>query len=279
MTTVCHYSIVRFQPFVETGEFANVGVVLFAPAARYFGFKLLVNRHARVTNFFEQLDAKVFRLSMRTFRDELQRVAEMLKPLGTDRRLKALDKDGALALWQEVIKPRETMIRFSESRVVLAHDAKAKLQELYGFYVERNFATREYQEQVLERGLRGWLREADLQNRFFPARVGNDEYHAQFPFVELDGERPTKIIKPLNLGYTEASRIIDHGGQWTVRVNALRRRNLLPARVLFAVDGPSDATARGKARQEVVAELEDLGVVVAPYTERQAILEFARSTG
>jgi len=107
--TACHYAIVRFLPFVETGEFANVGIVLFAPKARYFGFKLLMNRYARVTNFFEQLDAKVFRAAMRTFREELARIDEMLKRLGTDRRLKGLDHDNALALWNEVIKPRETM--------------------------------------------------------------------------------------------------------------------------------------------------------------------------
>lgn len=30
MTTACHDAIARFMPFVETGEFANVGVLLFA---------------------------------------------------------------------------------------------------------------------------------------------------------------------------------------------------------------------------------------------------------
>ena len=275
MNTACHYSIVRFMPFVETGEFANVGVVMFAPAARFFGFKLLVNRHARVTNFFEQMDARIFRVSMRTFREELDRIAELLKPMGTDRRLKALDRDGALRLWSEVIKPRETMIRFSESRLVLTSDARAKLQALYDHYVERNFATREYQEKVLERGVRGWLREADLLNRFVPAQVGNDEYHAQFPFVASDHGQPTKIIKPLNLGYSEASRIIDHGGQWTVRINALKKRGLLPTQVLFAVEGPNDLSARGLARAEVVADLEGTGVIVTPYAERQTVIEFA----
>ncbi|HVK54151.1 MAG TPA: DUF3037 domain-containing protein, partial [Burkholderiales bacterium] len=34
MNIACHYAIVRFLPFVETGEFANVGVVLFSPNAR-----------------------------------------------------------------------------------------------------------------------------------------------------------------------------------------------------------------------------------------------------
>lgn len=272
----CHYAIVRFLPFVETGEFANVGVVLFAPKARFFGFKLLMNRYARVTNFFEQLDAKVFRAAMRTFREELARIDEMLKRLGTDRRLKGLDNDNALALWNEVIKPRETMLRFGEPRIVLAADVRAQLAALYEYYVERNFVTHEYQEKMLDRGVRGWLREANLHNRFLPARIGNDEYHAQFPFVEMDNEHPRKVIKPLNLGYDEAARIIDHGGQWIVRVNALKKRDLLPDHVLFAVEGPDDATTRGKARREIVAELENIGVIVTPYQERQRLIEFAR---
>ncbi|MFO1405602.1 MAG: DUF3037 domain-containing protein [Azonexus sp.] len=276
MTTACHYAIVRFLPFVETGEFANVGVVLFAPNARYFGFKLLGNRYARVTNFFEQMDAKVFRAAMRTFREEMQRIDGLLKQLGTDRRLRALDKAGALQLWGEIVKPRETMLRFGDSRLVLAADPQAKLRELYAYYVERNFVNREYQEQILERGVRGWLKEARLLDRFHPARVGNDEYHAQFPFVAGAEDHPEKIIKPLNLDYPEAARIIDHGGQWIVRINALKKRDLLPSRVLFAVKGPEDATARGRARREVVGELEEAGVIVAAYGNAQPVIEFAR---
>lgn len=276
MNTACHYAIVRFMPFVETGEFANVGVVMFAPNARYFGFKLLGNRYARVTNFFEQMDAKVFRASMSTFREELQRIDGMLKQLGTDRRLKTLDRDGAVRLWGEIIKPRETMLRFSDSRVVLAEEPRAKMLALFEYYVERNFVNREYQEQILERGVRGWLRDAKLLNQFHAGRVGNDEYHAQFPFVAGPDDKPEKIIKPLNLDYAEASKIIDHGGQWVVRINALRKRQLLPRQVLFAVNGPVDSTARGKARREVVDELEDAGVIVAPYNQAQVVIDFAR---
>lgn len=277
MNTACHYAIVRYMPFVETGEFANVGVVLFAPNTRYFGFKLLGNRYARVTNFFEQMDAKVFRASMNTCREELQRIDRMLKQLGTDRRLRNLDRDGAIRLWGEIIKPRETMLRFSDSRVVLAAEPAVKLKALYEYYVERNFVNREYQEQILERGVRGWLREAKLHEKFHAARVGNDEYHAQFPFVTGPEDHPEKIIKPLNLDHADATRIIDHGGQWIVRVNALRKRNLLPGKVLFTVNGRDDSTARGKAHREIVHELTDAGVTVTPYGDAQAVIEFARN--
>lgn len=276
MKTACHYAIVRFMPFVETGEFANVGVVLFAPNARYFGFKLLGNRYSRVTHFFEQMDAKVFRAAMQTCKEELVRIDRMLKQVGTDLRFKALDREGTLALWNEVIKPRETMLQFSESRLVLADNAQAKVRELFEYYVERTFVTPERQEQLLERGVRGWLREAKLAEQFHPARVGNEEYHAQFPFVAGPEDHPERAIKPLNLGHEDAARIIDHGGQWIVRVNALKKRKLLPGKVLFAVNGPDDFTTRGKAKREVVEELENTGVIVVPYGQAQSIIEFAR---
>jgi hypothetical protein len=276
MNIPCHYTIVRFMPFVETGEFANVGVLLFSPRARYFGFKLLINRHARITNFFEQLDPKVFRSAMRMLREELQRIDQMLKQMGTDKRFRSLDNNGALALWSEIVKPRQTMLQMSESRLVLAVDAKQKVQELFEYYVERNFATKEYQEKILERGVRGWLRTANLLDQFHPGRVGNDEYHAQFPFVAGSDNCPDKIIKPLNLGYPEAARVIDHGGQWIVRINALKKRDLLPRNVLFAVSGPDDSTSCGKAKREVVGELEDAGVIVVPYGQVEPIINFAR---
>ena len=195
MKTACHYAIVRFMPFVETGEFANVGVVLFAPNARYFGFKLLGNRYARVTHFFEQMDAKVFRAAMHTCKEELERIDRMLKQMGTDRRFKALDREGTLALWNEVIKPRETMLQFGESRLVLADDAQVKARELFEYYVERNFVTPERQEELLERGVRGWLREARLLEQFHVGVVGNEEYHARFPFVAGPEDHPERVIK------------------------------------------------------------------------------------
>lgn len=36
MTTPCLYSIIRYAPYAETEEFANVGVVLCAPKKNFF---------------------------------------------------------------------------------------------------------------------------------------------------------------------------------------------------------------------------------------------------
>lgn len=61
----CQYAIVRFAPYVETGEFANVGVLMVAPRQPYFGFKLETRRHGRITRFFEELEPKFYREALR----------------------------------------------------------------------------------------------------------------------------------------------------------------------------------------------------------------------
>jgi hypothetical protein len=269
----CHYAIVRFTPFIETGEFANVGVAMYAPTNRFFGFKLLGSRHARITNFFEGLDPKVLKESINTLREDMARLSSVLNQTGS------LDKNGLLGIWSELIKPRETMLRFGEPRLVLAQDCHAKLLELYDYYVGHNFATKEYQEKLLERAVSGWLRDAGLQNQFHAARIGNDDYHAHFPFVAGPEDHPQKIIKPLNLNYDDAAKIIDHGGQWLYRIDALKKRLLLPPHVLFTVKGPApdEASPRSRARNEIVAELVTKNIIVVPHGAIPPVIEFART--
>ncbi|MEY2891410.1 MAG: hypothetical protein RJA98_1318 [Pseudomonadota bacterium] len=277
MKTACHYAIVRFMPFVETEEFANVGVVLFAPEGRYFGFRLLSQRTSRITNFFEHLEAASYRAFMRDLQQELERVSATFKSIGTERSGSRPAEAEAWALWSELIKPRATLVRFGEGRVVLASDPATQVSALFGHYVERNFVTREYREQVLERNIRQVLRAADLAKRFQPARVGNEEYHAQFPFVQLAGDTPVKAIKALTLSQADPAKIIDHGGQWVMRVTQLRKRGLLPEQLLFAVDDePGASGLRAQAREEVLAELRHLKVEVTGLGADPRLLAFAR---
>ena len=271
----CLYAIVRFAPFVETGEFANAGVILLAPSERFFDFKLMLTKHARVTRFFEPLEGKVFRATMRTLKDELDRAAGLIRQHGFDKRLKNNDVEFAKGLFKEIIRPRETTIKFCEPRPILAADPKAKLDELYAHYVERGFVTREYQEAVLEKGMRKWLGQAKISERFARVEVGNQEYRAAFPFVEKRDELVLKAIKPLHLNQPAPNKILDHGGQWLFRVQALKKRGLLPARVLFAVNGPTHNDPRVDAVREIVDSLQDIGVTVLPYAQKQQILEFA----
>jgi hypothetical protein len=249
----------------------------FHPSARYFGFKLLAHQRKRITNFFEHMDPGLLRACLNATESELQRVGQLLNRNDNDLRTRSHDREAELALWRELLKPRDSMVRFSESLLTMSSDPVSKLDELHAHYVGHKFANKEYQESLLEKEVGAHLKAAELHKHFREHRVGNDDYSAMFPLVELDGDRPVKAIKPLRLDHSKPAQIIDHGGQWWVRVEALRRRDLLPPNVLFAVNGVADGdTAHARAQREVVARLEDLGMIVKAANDRQAVIDFAR---
>jgi hypothetical protein len=272
----CHYAIIRFVPFVETGEFANAGVLMMAPKARYFDFKLQYRRCKRITDFFDEIDAKFYREAIRALREELGRIHGILKANGFDGRRSTVDLNLARDLFNELIRPRESILRFSDPGIVLTDDPKEKLKELYEFYVERSFVTKHYQETILEKGLRKWLYKAQLSERFQRIALGDEDYQATFPFVEQVDQRPVKAIKPLHLAQEKPSKIIDHGATWLFRVSELKQRDRLPDKVLFTVSGPeNDDEPRQRAFTDIVGRLEETGVDVTDYANRQHILDFA----
>lgn len=142
----CQYAIVRFMPYVETGEFANVGVLLWVPKTRHLGFKLLRRRYGRITQFFDELEAPVYLQTMANLEHELIRtqklIGEVGLEIGDDKREYGFHK----GVFQELIRPRETIVRFSEQRAVLAEDPDETLKNLFDCYVGRNFVTKEYQD-------------------------------------------------------------------------------------------------------------------------------------
>jgi hypothetical protein len=264
----CQYAIVRFLPYAETGEFANVGVILVCPEKGYLHTRLMpLTRTKRITDFFDALDAKIYRDAMRFFRDETEANEDWIE----------LSKEGnLLEVFQEVIRPREALLRFSSPRAILVEDPQLALNALFNRYVERDFATKEYHEEMLNKGVAQLLKNASLKSLFEGAKIGDDTISVKFPFVHKDVIGKTLAIKPLHLDKDEPSKIIEHGGPWVDRVNRLRRHALLPKGTLFAVQIPLVAGKQFDAASEIVQDLVALGVEVADIKDEQRILNFAK---
>lgn len=272
--TLCQYALLRFRPFVETGEFANVGIVLMAPEKRFFGYRLLT-RYGRVTQFFDELDRKVYLNARALFKEELDRFTAELRRAALDGRKAVANVDLANSLFGELTRPREAIFQFDEPRLSLAEDPNAKLQELFEHYVERNFVNKEYQERLLESNVRNLLFRAKIGNEYQRHKIGNDEFAVNFPFVHMADEKPARIIKPLFLAHADTTRLLTHGGQWVDRVRRLRKRNALPDDVLFPITAPAQATRQFNAFEEIKTELADLQVQIASASDEAQILQFA----
>ncbi|ROO35232.1 hypothetical protein SAHL_02900 [Salinisphaera orenii YIM 95161] len=262
----------RFAPFVETGEFANAGIVLMAADRGYFGFELETRRYKRITQFFDDMDSRLYRQSIKELRVELGRIQALIKRHGT-----AFDPGAGInTLFEELIRPRESIVRFSDPRIVLAESPEKKLKTLHQYYVHRSFATPEHRETVLARGLGRWLKEVHASARFTSARLGNDEYETpELPFVEQRDGRAFKVMKPLNLDQATPSAILEHANRWQFRLAELRRRRLFDGRFLFAVEGPSDNDKRYNAFDDARGLLAHANADIVDYADKPAILDFA----
>jgi len=273
---VCNYAIARFRPYRETGEFVNVGVVLFCPQVDFFGYAFERRKYKRITDFFPELDFAVFKAGLAGLLKELQRVTGQENQAG---QLVLKDEPYArLGIFKELVRPREALFHFGDVGTVLAADPKVKLQELFDFYVKRQFAhDREYQEIIMRRRLGEFLQKVNLA-RFYRQdfKVGDDNYHVVLPFVHVVGDTPRKAIKPLHLDKTAPTDIYRHGDAWISTVRRLRQINRLPKEFLFAVRHPAASAKCQTAAQEICDELKKLDTQTVSFGDTDRIRLFAQ---
>lgn len=70
--------------------------------------------------------------------------------------------------------------------------------------------------------------------------------------------------------------IYDHGGAWLQPVQRLRKRDLLPHEVLFAVRSPAPSDLKRQAAfEQICGELRDKDVLVVEEAAQERIAAFA----
>lgn len=264
---VCNYAVLRFLPYPETGEFVNLGVVVHCADTGFLGVELERKRLRRVTNFFPELIKDQFKTAQDAVWTELERVRDQMTALG--------QPELKRRVFRELVRPRESIFRFSEVKTVLTNHPRELVGELFAQYVRRHFAqTKEHQEGVMARRYYQVLRQFRPQQVFHQNRlVGGDEYHVRVPLTSdiVDGKGvPLRVIKPLDLNRDEPTAIIDHGDAWIGKVRRLREIGCQPDRFIFAVSLPSLKNDRPReAAQKIIEELQkDALVVMANDTEK-----------
>ena len=268
----CRYAVVQFLPYAETGEFANVGVVLLCPETGYFGFRLQTARRTkRITGFFERLDRAVYARALDLFQQELVRVKAHFDSEAT-----GTQGDTARQLFTALTHPREAIVRFAPVRAIMTAAPEKEVEALFGRYVEHDFATPEHREEVLEKRIGQLLRGLPLAKPFQAHTLGNDETRARFPFVLIDNDQPIKAIKPLFLAQDEPHKIFEHADFWLPKMRRLLARGLLPEATLISTEAPpEDDSKRFKAFVEVRDELVELNLLNVAAHDTSAISRFA----
>ncbi|MGB8354458.1 MAG: DUF3037 domain-containing protein [Chthoniobacteraceae bacterium] len=267
----CNYAVLQFLPYPETGEFVNLGVVVHSPEKCFFDFLLERHKTARVTSFFPELNAGNFRSARSIILMEMKRVKSLIDS----------GKDAPLSrqVFRELVRPREAIFRFGETRTILTPDVNAVTEDLFAQYVLRNFAQhKEYQETIMARKFYDVLRQFRPDKVFLRnVQVGTEEYHVRIPIASEARKAehvPLRVIKPLDLARTEPTAITEHGDAWLQRMRRLKKIRCLPDRFVFVVRRPAEEACLDAA-EDILSELADEGAVLVGEKETEQLVKMA----
>ena len=265
---ICKYSIIRFQPYPETEEFANIGIVLYGTASKRLEFRLLDGKqHARITHFFDHPMCKdVFVQTSKIIRAEIERIKRFLDETAS----------ADIDLYAELIRSREDIIRFSDSRVLFCIDPVATIDKLFAHYIHRSFIHEPAHEDKMKKQVRDLLDRSNLGEKYKEDTIGeHDKYEVRFPFVCQNTKQT--VIKPIHFKHEKPSLLIDHGLSWLAKIQQLEKyRFIRPDEILFAYDAPDNIQSNLFAAFNAIKEqIEKEGVVMADIKCIDDIVKFA----
>lgn len=247
MSAIYQYSIIRFLPFADLGEFANIGVVVLDMQNKILRFRLARRRFRRLREFFGEDAYRAYGAAIEHLRLELGSITA---------------GDGFWMNWEperafsHLTRQHESSIVFSEIRTLLSKDfVDDVVDALFARLIERQRQEdhdldliKEIRHELVVNGIRG----------FRAIRVADDIVPVTFPLAHRNGK--INAIQPMVFTQKTPLAVFDHGAMWKRRLGYLLDRGKIGDKsVILAIDPPAvDAStslmsAYGEAMKEIEA--------------------------
>ena len=245
---ICNYAVLRFQPYLDTGEFANLGIIMLCNNGEFLQ-RVETTSRKRVTHFFDKLPPQVFIQARQQFVTELKRTVDLANQ-------HTRQQDIQLNIFNDLIEPREAMFRFSKPGTLAADSPSDALDELFNRYVHHDFKHAATPEEQLTKNVTQWLK--SLNRRYTEQTLGNDIVRVKMPFVWQEGSKVKQAIKPISFDLDDASRIIEKGDKWLSHLRRLKMSDTAPQDMVFISQAPTMTTgAQQRAYKEICREMEN----------------------
>jgi hypothetical protein len=126
MKSAYNYTVLRYVHDTATGEFVNVGVVLYSPATR-FASAICRPTYGRVSSVFPGLDGDAFKRLMRLVQARLEEVGAVL----ADELLLDGKPDSVMTLVNEILPADDSSLQWSPPGGGITSDPSKTLDQLY----------------------------------------------------------------------------------------------------------------------------------------------------
>ncbi|WP_448662243.1 DUF3037 domain-containing protein [Sphingomonas sp. CJ20] len=227
MSAIYQYSIIRFLPFADLGEFANIGIIALDSQNKILQFRLARAKFRRLREFFGEDAYRAYGAAIEHLRLELASLAA---------------GDGFWMNWDpgrafsHLTRRHESSIVFSEVRTLLSKEHIGDVVDgLFTRLIERQRQEahdldliRDIRHQLVASGIRG----------FRAIRVVDDVVPVTFPLAHRNGD--LNAIQPMVFSQKTPLAVFDHGAMWKRRLAyLLDRGKIRHGSVLLAVDPPA----------------------------------------
>ena len=270
MKTLLQFATIRFMPFAETQEFANVGILAFTPDGQFVDYQLAPNSFKRVNQFFDDLEGKLYKCALTSFEGELKRVKDFCR---------TMQGQELINFMTEVTRPREGILIFGQLSAILTENPRETLADLFDKYIGRNFQhQKEYREAQMVRALKSNLiKKLPKAIRYKEDKLDVGYAAYTLPLVAKAGNT-VKAIKPLAFDQKTTLQLTEHGDRWIARAKHLLNANVIRnENLLFAIEKPKKKKNEFLEAFDVVYKgMQELDVQIVPYNQQKEIVTFAQ---
>ncbi len=217
MKTPYNFTVLRYMHDIVTGEFVNIGVVLYAPKARFLS-AACTPRYGRLSRMFCEVNGEHFKQVVRYIQVKLEEEGEkLISELPFDAMPKSVTEFTA-----RVLPPDDSSLQFSPEGFGLTENPETALEQLYTRHVEKYYEKPERQSRSDEdvwKLFKKPLEEKRILGSLMPHQIIGNNYEYEFKYAWKN--KLWRVQEPVSFDLMEASSITDKANAWLGRITSL----------------------------------------------------------
>jgi hypothetical protein len=221
--TPYEFCVIRYVHSLASQEFVNIGLILWIPEERRFGFRIS-DRYARLSNFFHGFDGPGYRQTIRAL---VRRMERMSDEINSARNLVLFrDAPPSFEVLLAALLPQDgSTFQCSEILGGIADEPMRRLEQLAEEFVERFEAVGprvRRDEAEIGTQLEFTLARTGLLHRLQTGvQVASNDYAYRFKFGWMNGTQ--QVLEPISLDYLNGTDVIEKANNWSGKLLNLSR--------------------------------------------------------
>jgi len=237
MKTAYTYTVLRYVHDITTGEFANVGVVIYAPRQRFVGARFR-STYARLTRMFPGVDGLSLRSILGRIETSFDRVA---RTIADELPLEKLPESvGQLAA--AILPADDSSLQWSQVSSGVTDDPSAMLERLWERYVlryESKSQKHRRSDDEIWRSFKKAFDERRVTEHLVPKTIAAENDEKEFLHTWKNGV--WHCVEPVSFDLSSYDSMKEKAIKWLGQIASLRIGTKDDFKVYFLVGGPRNS--------------------------------------